>query len=526
MEQPTHDYGGQPFKMQGLEDALPLTQPQQYLGRHLGGQHIPSGGVDQYGRQIFYGNAQAAQHPSQYGHHAQHPGLQPGYQHYGPQYAMPAQQYQRPMLPGMQHPQMYLPPGNLHAMHGVGSAPMMPTEWRHSQTQGRCGPYSDISSMSHRTYKLSIDPCLYHNAHNSPQSSPGIFSTPRGPPRKPRQSGFALWVGNLPPAAGIADLKDHFSRDATKDIESLFLISKSNCAFVNYRTETTCSAAMHRFHDSRFNGIRLVCRLRKGASTTTSAPPSAHSSTPALVHSLSPDSEVDEVDTPAIVGGPPAAPQTQKEMVTAIATSKATRVPESFFILKSLTSQDLDASIRRGEWTTQVHNEAGLNDAFERAENVYLVFSANKSGEYFGYARMLAPISGDLAAATSPVTSSDVSPDDGPRSIPTPATATAPSGRIIDDSARGTIFWEADDVAEEGGSSLKEQASNDLSAEQELGRPFRIEWISTGRLPFFRTRGLRNAWNANREVKIARDGTELEPVVGRKLMLLFHGVGF
>ncbi|OQO07546.1 hypothetical protein B0A48_07243 [Cryoendolithus antarcticus] len=324
----------------------------------------------------------------------------------------------------------------------------------------------------------------HQNAQNSPQASPGIFSAPRGPPRKPRQSGFALWVGNLPPAAGIADLKDHFSRDATKDIESLFLISKSNCAFVNYRTEATCSAAMHRFHDSRFNGIRLVCRLRKGASTTSSAAPPAQSSTPALVHSISPDSEVDEVDTPTIVGGPPAAPQAQKEVVvSAIAAPKATRIPESFFILKSLTSQDLDASVRRGEWTTQVHNEVGLNAAFERAENVYLVFSANKSGEYFGYARMLAPISGDLGAAISPVTSSEASPDDGPRSIPTPATATAPSGRIIDDSARGTIFWEADDLAEEDGSPLKEQAINDVSAEQELGRPFRIEWISTARLP-------------------------------------------
>ncbi|OQO09081.1 hypothetical protein B0A48_05972 [Cryoendolithus antarcticus] len=501
--------------MQGLEDALPLTQPQQYLGQQHGNQHLASGGVDQYGRQTFYGNAQALNHPPQYSHHVQHPGLQPGHQHYGPQYAMPGQQYQRAMLPGMQHPQMFLPPVNPHAMHGGASAPVMPMEWRHSQASGRVGPYADISSMSH-----------HQNAYGSPQASPGVFSAPRGPPRKPRQSGFALWVGNLPPAAGIADLKDHFSRDATKDIESLFLISKSNCAFVNYRTEATCSAAMHRFHDSRFNGTRLVCRLRKGASTTTSAAPPAQSSTPALVHSSLPDPEIDEVDTPTIVGGPPAAPQAQKAVVvSATALPKATRIPESFFILKSLTSQDLDASVRRGEWTTQVHNELGLNAAFERAENVYLVFSANKSGEYFGYARMLAPISGDLASAKSPVTSSEASPDDGPRSIPTPATATAPSGRIIDDSARGTLFWEAD-VAEEDGSPLKEQATNDLSAEQELGRPFRIEWISTGRLPFFRTRGLRNAWNANREVKIARDGTELEPVVGRKLMLLFHGVGF
>ena len=33
-------------------------------------------------------------------------------------------------------------------------------------------------------------------------------------------------------------------------------------------------------------------------------------------------------------------------------------------------------------------------------------------------------------------------------------------------------------------------------------------------LPFNRTRGLKNPWNANRDVKIAKDGTELETNVG------------
>ena len=57
---------------------------------------------------------------------------------------------------------------------------------------------------------------------------------------------------------------------------------------------------------------------------------------------------------------------------------------------------------------------------------------------------------------------------------------------------------------------------------QSFGKPFRIQWLSTERVPFHRTRGLRNPWNANREVKIARDGTEIEPSVGRKLIALFH----
>src|SRR3954471_10827909 len=86
-------------------------------------------------------------------------------------------------------------------------------------------------------------------------SDTSLGSIPRGPPRKPKQSGHALWVGNLPPGTTVAELKDHFSREATKDIESLFLISKSNCAFVNYRTEGACAAAMQRFHDSRLHGV-------------------------------------------------------------------------------------------------------------------------------------------------------------------------------------------------------------------------------------------------------------------------------
>jgi hypothetical protein len=120
---------------------------------------------------------------------------------------------------------------------------------------------------------------------------------------------------------------------------------------------------------------------------------------------------------------------------------------------------------------------------------------------------------------------------DVPKSIPTPATKHAPKGRIIDDSARGTIFWEADisDVQEDGVKDKEEdstQADADTSATaQTWGKPFKIDWISTNRLPFYRTRGLRNPWNANREVKIARDGTELETSVGKRLIQMFHLLG-
>ena len=48
--------------------------------------------------------------------------------------------------------------------------------------------------------------------------------------------------------------------------------------------------------------------------------------------------------------------------------------------------------------------------------------------------------------------------------------------------------------------------------------PFRVQWIRTDPLPFSRTRHIRNPWNHGREVKVSRDGTELEPNVGQQLL--------
>ncbi|KAK5133666.1 hypothetical protein LTR08_007520 [Meristemomyces frigidus] len=363
-------------------------------------------------------------------------------------------------------------------------------------------------------------------SHFSARSPEPIPSFPRGPPRKPKQSGHALWVGNLPPAATVTDLKDHFSRDAAKEIESLFLISKSNCAFVNYRSEAACVAAMNRFHDSRFHGVRLVCRLRRGSTTPATSSTIPDSATPDNVDL--PDSlgtTADPVDdaNPVIVGENRAAEKIAAEAgeeSTTDASERAHKVHEKFYIVKSLTVQDLEASVRNGIWATQSHNEQILNKAFGISEHVYLIFSANKSGEYFGYARMASAISGEPVNLGSALETNDPKLAGTPQSIPTPATETAPKGRIIDDSARGTIFWEADVSDDEAESPTKEDGDADDG--QQWGRQFKIEWMSTSRLPFFRTRGLRNPWNANREVKIARDGTELEPSVGRRLVQMFH----
>lgn len=393
---------------------------------------------------------------------------------------------QMPMMPrqNMQHP-----PQTQYPSFDPYGYSMNPQQMQNMDPRmGAIHPYSGLP-------QFPSDAAQYARRASEPAPIP---SYPRGPPRKPKQSGHALWVGNLPPNATVTDLKDHFSRDATKDIESLFLISKSNCAFVNYRTEAACISAMNRFHDSRFGGVRLVCRLRRGSSASSASTtpiidtPGPSSATSSSTLPSTP-TVVEDISSPTIVGGSAEDVENRAQSeASPQPTTPGERVPERFFIVKSLTVQDLEASVRNGTWATQSHNEKTLNEAYESADNVFLIFSANKSGEYFGYARMASLIQGEPVNLSSSISQPESSSAGTPQSIPTPATATAPRGRIIDDSARGTIFWEAERSDKEDEES---PARSDVEkGNQNWGRQFSIEWVSTTRLPFYRTRGLRNPW--------------------------------
>lgn len=121
-----------------------------------------------------------------------------------------------------------------------------------------------------------------------------------------------------------------------------------------------------------------------------------------------------------------------------------------------------------------------------------------------------------------------------PREIATPAEGAMPKGRIVDDSARGSIFWEVvhDDMPEgqdqdettlaAGGDTDYSDNSVDGGVESKTwGSPFKLKWLATNRLPFYKCRGIKNPLNNHREVKIARDGTEVEHSVGQRLVSLF-----
>lgn len=161
-------------------------------------------------------------------------------------------------------------------------------------------------------------------------------------------------MGNLPSGTNIVDLKDYFAREMNKDLESVFLISKSNCAFVNYKSESACLAALARFHDSRFQGARLVCRLRRADLTPGSAPDG-----------------MDFSATTSLRGGDGEDGTTTDQAESRSAERNVeerrsdVRVPNRYFIVKSLTVEDLEHSRRSGVWATQSHNEIALNEAYE-----------------------------------------------------------------------------------------------------------------------------------------------------------------
>ncbi|RDW64010.1 hypothetical protein BP5796_10512 [Coleophoma crateriformis] len=511
---PHQNYGASPnHRFQAGPTAPGMLFQRPNMPQYAGQSGMNQQGNVPYNIQ-FQGQYQTVYSPQQYpSSFTQHPlamhGSNPGGQLYPAHFFVGQQQPPQSASPFFSQPTQYghnpVYSGNHSGVHYGVRASYNSTAPNGQRSNEYLGSTTDVTVQGRPT---------------SIGSSAGQSSVVRGPPRKPRQSGHAIWIGNLPPQTELMNLVYHVCKESV-GLESLFLISKSNCAFANYKDEAACAAAQSKIHDSKFQTVRLVSRLRR-----SSIPAVAGVTVPTGPAALSPPQEK---STGTYSSDKENTDQANSEAHEETSEESSSLSKDKFFIVKSLTMEDLELSVRNGQWATQSHNEEALNKAYETADNVYLVFSANKSGEYFGYARMSSPINNDPAAAIEFAPKAQAVEDpELPKAIPTTATGFAPKGRIIDDSARGTIFWEAErDEPEEAEddddvrSSKSEQQDGETIAKA-WGKPFKVEWVSTVRLPFYRTRGLRNPWNSNREVKIARDGTELETGVGRRLLALFH----
>lgn len=173
-------------------------------------------------------------------------------------------------------------------------------------------------------------------------------------------------------------LVHHVCKEAP-GLESLFLISKSNCAFANFKDEQACVAAQQKIHDSKFRSVRLVSRLRKstveGASGVTAPTgPSGSTPQPAASHETAGDggrsctpASSGTSETPiqnrGITSGPVASPEAASPAATVGNAPPLHK--DKYFILKSLTIDDLEQSVKTGIWATQSHNEQALNTAFQ-----------------------------------------------------------------------------------------------------------------------------------------------------------------
>uniref|UniRef100_A0A3Q3H1U4 RNA helicase n=1 Tax=Labrus bergylta TaxID=56723 RepID=A0A3Q3H1U4_9LABR len=129
-----------------------------------------------------------------------------------------------------------------------------------------------------------------------------------------------------------------------------------------------------------------------------------------------------------------------------------------YFIMKSSNMRNIEISQQRGIWSTTPSNETKLSRAFIEHSIIILVFSAQGSGHFQGYARMTSAVSRESCQDWGLVG---------------------------------------------------------------LGGVFSVDWIHRESLPFHCSQHIVNPWNDHKKVQISRDGQELEPHAGSQLLLLW-----
>ena len=200
------------------------------------------------------------------------------------------------------------------------------------------------------------------------------------PPRKPRQTPYTLWVGHLPVHTSIVALKDHFSKGCTTTIDSVFLIDRTRCAFVNYRTQAAAADALLRFNASYFNDLQMVCRLRRGGgegvlgTKQTAGIEAAQKKVPLSRCTSQESSDVDTVTTSPFSPLSDAKNESSRSSAPSLPSftppsSISPAIPSHktprFFIMKSLAIENLVQAVRDNHWATQKHNALMLNQAFQ-----------------------------------------------------------------------------------------------------------------------------------------------------------------
>ena len=107
--------------------------------------------------------------------------------------------------------------------------------------------------------------------------------------------------------------------------------------------------------------MRLVCRLRR-----SSPPVPATSGVPIAPAALMPSVVSNQTAFDAIAQNREVSSKaSEKATIESSQTGGSSKVTDRYFIMKSLTVEDMELSVRNNIWATQAHNEDALNEAYK-----------------------------------------------------------------------------------------------------------------------------------------------------------------
>ncbi|KAK4046725.1 hypothetical protein OIO90_006456 [Microbotryomycetes sp. JL221] len=406
-----------------------------------------------------------------------------------------------------------------------------------------------VDGNLNQSYRTHGSPTL----NNSNTLDPASLKPPVGLKLRsglPERTTYAMWVGNIPTDSSEQELWSFFStrpplpkRPGGLGLQSIHLIARSQCAFLNLDSEdhlfhmiTQSHGTMLRPNDNRCKP--LVCRVRRTEDDAKSGVGAQRGGglhkawvkkngieNDGLTNEVTPfDTDTDEsmvargvtssldTETRIQVGHELESERDSIESTGSGSTDSgffSKHFPKRYFILKSHNQFDLEQSVKHGYWSTQPHNEPVLDQAFRTAsEGVFIVFSANKSGSWFGVARMAGPIYPSPREGTP---TSPISPD----SVDSSLNKFGNNNTIVTSLSSNPSFHNSLTTSKVPPHALKTVSTETSPAAR---RPFRVKWLTCQTVPFIRTRHINNSFNSNREVKICRDGTEVEPIAGELLV--------
>ena len=207
-----------------------------------------------------------------------HPTTNPSAQQYEPSLAFQGHYpvgYPQVGRPGVEHP---------YGGAGQSSSSNLPdpsSPYPNTPSHALPSRYSENRTPSDTPLVTGTGPPEVDPAAMTPSSSSSSGHPPNEKPVVRRsyhpnppahRSEWVMWAGNVPSDATHDELWRFFNQpngaDTHTGVLSIFLISRSSCAFVNYETEADLKAAIERFNGKPLRPNdprcpRLVCRVRR-----------------------------------------------------------------------------------------------------------------------------------------------------------------------------------------------------------------------------------------------------------------------